>query len=150
MHWGVKSMRQKIALLFFALLLLSCDKKSIESEFFDWENFSYEKMEDYPLDQQFKIFLYGNQEVRPSLTGLAAPIAKRGEIALDYVLDQVRDSENDLDFRDSMVIFREMENGGYYGVCEDEIAIQEITANADKISHPDWRAIYNQMLENLC
>ena len=51
------------------------------------------KWKDYPLDEQFKIFLYGNQEIHPSLTGLAEPIARRGKSALDYILEQIRNSE---------------------------------------------------------
>ena len=140
----------KFSLCLIILLLISCNHESMESEFFDWETFDYDKLYNYSLEDQFKIFLYGNQKIHPSMTGLAIPIAKRGKPALDYVLNQIRESNNDLDFRDSLEIFRAMEKGGYYSVCSDSPALKEIKANENKIKHLGWREIYHNMLQNLC
>ena len=140
----------KFSLCLIILLLISCDHESMESEFFDWESYDYDKLYNYSLEDQFKIFLYGNQTIHPSMTGLAVPIAKRGKPALDYVLNQIRESNNDLDFRDSLEIFRAMEKGGYYSVCNDSPALKEIKANENKIKDLDWREIYHNMLQNLC
>ena len=132
------------------LLLFSCSGKSLESEFFKWEDFDYSKLEGYSLEDQYKIFLYGNQEIHPALTELANPIAKRGKSALDYVLEKIRESNNDLDFRDSLVIFRAMEKGGYYSVCDDSFALAEIKANENKIKKLEWQKVYHEMFERLC
>ena len=133
--------------------IISCNGKSVESKFFYEETnrvSRISKLESLPLVEQYKIFKYGNQKIHPAQKSLAGPIAKQGKSALDYVLQQIRNSENDLDFRDSMIIFREIEKKGYYQVCKDQRAIQEIRENENKIQHKDWRAIYHEMLEDLC
>ena len=45
----LKAWLEKILCLLLCALLLSCNGKSIEEEFFDWDNFSYEKMERLPI-----------------------------------------------------------------------------------------------------
>jgi len=109
-----------------------------------------ERLEAYSLEEQWRIFLYGNQVIHPPVTGLALPIAKQGKPALDYILQQLEHSQNDLDFRDSLVVFRSMQGGGYYAVCEDENAMGLIHRNEAQISDPDWRGIYSRMLGRMC
>jgi len=140
----------KFSLCLIILLLISCNHESMESEFFDWETFDYDKLYNYSLEDQFKIFIYGNQTIHPSMTDLAIPIAKRGKPALDYVLNQIRESNDDLDYRDSIVIFWAMEKGGYYSVCSDTPALKEIKANENKIKFLGWRKVYHNKLQNLC
>lgn len=81
---------------------------------------------------------------------MALPIAKRGKPALDYILQQLVKSRNDLDFRDSLVVFLSMQGGGFYNLCSDEAAMETIRANESKIRDPDWRGIYNRMLGRMC
>lgn len=133
------------------LLTADCSAQGIESQFFA-EGFQSrtERLERYPLDQQYKIFLYGNQIVHPPLTDLAIPIAKRGQTALDYILKELDHSQNDLDYRDSMVVFQTMQWGGYYNICRNSVAINRIKGNENRIRNVEWRNIYSQMLEGLC
>lgn len=141
------------ALLCFLIVVFStsCRAESVEKQFFR-EGFvsRTERLERYPLEQQWRIFLYGNQVVHPPLTDLALPIAKRGKPALDYILQQLEKSDNDLDFRDSLVVFRSMQGGGFYNLCGDEVVMDVIRANERKIHDPDWRGIYNRMLGHMC
>ena len=142
--------------LFFCcsyFFLVSCNEKSIEAEFFYNERNRINReveLEKYPLEQQYRIFKYGNQVIHPPQKSLARVVAKRGKPALDYVLEQVRNHQDDLDIRDSMVIFTALERGGYYSVCEDAQVMEEIKANENKIQHAGWREVYHQMLETLC
>lgn len=139
--------------LCLALLASACFKSAgeIESRFFKGDIATRaERLEKFPLDQQYLIFLYGNQVIHPPTTGLAAPIAKQGKLAADFVLQELRRSSNDLDFRDSLRIFSDMRGGGYYDVCSNPVAISEIRRNEEKIRDDDWRNIYRQMLSHLC
>ena len=43
-----------------------------------------------------------------------------------------------------------MQWGGYYSVCADAGAMGAIERNEQKITHPDWRNVYRQMLGELC
>lgn len=135
--------------LFFAQTC--CFAGSVESDFFNGEIRSrVERLETYPLEQQYRIFLYGNQTIHPPATGLALPLARKGKPALDYILEQLSKSENDLDFRDSLVVFQMMQWGGHYNVCADVAAMEVIKSNKMRIHHAAWRNVYSQMLHDLC
>lgn len=109
-----------------------------------------ERFEEYPLEQQWRIFLYGNQKIHPPTKSLALPIAKKGYMALEYIILQLRESENEPDFRDALVVFERMQQGGYYNVCGDPTAMETIRRNEYKISHLGWREVYSQMAGDLC
>lgn len=140
--------------LLCGLLLIAptaCLSEPVERQFFKGDIPSrIERLEAFPLDQQWNIFRYGNQVIHPPATSLALPIAKRGKPAVVYILGQLEQSENDLDFRDSLVVFQTMQWGNHYDVCGDDAAIQAIRDNQQKIRHPDWRAVYGQLLGGLC
>ncbi|UVT16494.1 MAG: hypothetical protein H8K04_02705 [Nitrospira sp.] len=144
-------MPKRLLWCFIWFLTADCSAQDIGAQFFA-EGFEsrIERLEKYPLDQQYKIFLYGNQIVHPPLTGLALPRAKRGQPALEFILEKLDHSRNDLDFRDSLVVFQHMQWGGYYNICGDTVAMNKIKANEDKIRNADWRGVYNQMLKGLC
>jgi hypothetical protein len=108
------------------------------------------RLESYPLEEQWQIFLYANQGTHPPLPGLALPIAKQGKPALDYILEQLEQPNHELDVRDSLVVFDRMQRGGYYDVCGDDETMEVIRKNAIKISDQDWRDIYNRMLGRMC
>lgn len=141
------------ALLCCLLMVVStsCRAGSVEKQFFRGDiPTRMERLETYPLEQQWRIFLYGNQVIHPPTTGLALPIAKQGKPALDYILQQLEHPKHELDFRDSMVVFERMQQGGYYDVCGASTAMEAIRRNENRISHAGWRDVYRQMSEDLC
>jgi len=77
-------------------------------------------------------------------------IARQGRIALEYILAELEEPRHELDFRDSLVIFERMQQGGYYDVCDDESAMTKIRHNESRIAHEGWRAVYREILEDLC
>lgn len=124
---------------------------SVEKDFFKGDvSTRLERLETYPLEEQYRIFLYGNQVIHPPSTGLAIPIAKRGKIAADYILRRLDTSKNDLDFRDSMVVFQSMQWGGHFDLCGHPKYMNEIAGNASKIEYEGWRKVYLEMLKELC
>ena len=129
----------------------ACNGNSIEKQFFrDDIRTRMERLETYPLEQQWRIFLYGNQVVHPPNKTLALPIAKQGKPALDYILEQLEQPQHELDYRDALVVFDRMQEGGYYNVCGDEPAMDAIRRNESRISHTGWREVYRHMLDDLC
>lgn len=129
----------------------ACFGQDIESRFFaDGFQSRVERLEKYPLAQQYSIFLYGNQTIHPPLTDLAIPIAKRGQPALEFILGELDHSQNDLDFRDSLVVFQTMQWGGYYNICRDTVAMRKIKDNEVKIRNAGWRNVYKQMMNGIC
>jgi hypothetical protein len=81
---------------------------------------------------------------------LALPLARRGKEALDYILHELQSGAKDLDYRDSMVVFQTMQWGHHYDICADDVALKRIQANAALIRSPDWRKVYEEMLQTLC
>lgn len=76
----------------FLLLVITvcpeCSASTIEMEFFRGEiPTRLERLENYSLEDQWRIFLYGNQVVHPPVKGLALPVARQGRIALEYILE---------------------------------------------------------------
>lgn len=142
----------RVLLSFLALLVTSaCLGGPSEEQFFKGAiKTRLERMEGYPLDQQYRIYLYGNQVIHPPATGLAIPLAKKGKPALDFILNELHGSKNDLDFRDSLVVIQTMQWGGYYDVCGDATAMDAIRKNQGKIRNPAWRKVYGQMLDDVC
>jgi len=129
----------------------SCQANSVGKEFFkDGYVARAERLEAYPLEEQWSIFLYANQEVHPPLKDMALPIAKQGKRAANYILEQLEQPRHELDFRDSMVVFKRMQKGGYYDICGDEGVMEAIRRNENRITHSGWREVYRQMLDGLC
>jgi hypothetical protein len=93
--------------IYYLLLatVMACQPASIGSQFFK-ESFATKegydgavnRLENYPLDEQWQIFLYANQVVHPPFTDMAIPIAKRGKPALDYILEQLEQPNHEFDF----------------------------------------------------
>lgn len=134
-----------------AVVSTSCCSSSVEKEFFrDDISTRMERLEEYSLEQQWRIFLYGNQVIHPPNKTLALPIAKQGKSALIFILKQLENPKHELDYRDALVIFDRMQRDGYYNVCSDRVAMEAIRRNKTKISHAGWRDIYQQMLDDLC
>lgn len=142
-----------LALCGLSLGLVACGSTSVEQRFFDEYASRSEReaiLERYPIDDQYKIFVYGNQQIHPPHTDLARVLARRGKQAVEYVLDQVDGSKNDLDYRDSLLVFEFMQNDGYYPVCTDARVMGVLAENERAISDMAWRAHYHDKLARVC
>ena len=144
-------MRAKATVLWAALVVLSCRADDQAEAFFSGDASSrIDRLDRLPMDQQWKIFKYGNQVRHPPATVLASPIAKRGKVAVYYILDDLNGSESDLDYRDALVIFQTVQWGGYYNVCGDGTALERIQRNETRIADKSWKTVYAQMFNELC
>ncbi|QHS11193.1 hypothetical protein [Sinimarinibacterium sp. NLF-5-8] len=142
---------EKFILSMSLILFTACQSQVVEKNFFSGNISSrIERLEKYPLDKQWIIFKYGNQIIHPPATDLALPIARRGKPAMNYIISQLSESDNDLDFRDSLVVFRVMRAGGYYDICNNDAAMKSIRENQWKIVNDDWQSVYAEMLIRLC
>lgn len=128
-----------------------CSVASVGSKFFEGDIPTRNaRLEGYPIEQQWEIYLYGNQTIHPPATGLAIVLAGRGEPMLKYILGRLEMAKSDLDYRDSMRVFQMMERKGSYHICADESALAKIRANQDRIRNIEWRRVYGDMLGELC
>lgn len=131
--------------------LAGCSAGPLERDFFRGDiPTRNQRLAGYPMEQQWRIYLYGNQVIHPPATGLAEVLARRGEPMLRFILKSLESTENDLDYRDSMVVFQMMQWGGHYGICSDRTILSRIRSNQDRIGDPRWRQVYAEMLKELC
>lgn len=138
-------------LMLIAAIASACSVGAMEKEFFKGDpQTRVERLRGYSLDEQWRIFVYGNQVVHPPIRELAIPIAERGKEALRFILRELEDSRGDLNFRDSMVVFEKMQKKGYYDVCADDSAMERIRKNEEKIEYRGWRELYREMAYDLC
>ena len=59
-----------------------------------------DRVRQYSLEDQYRIFRYGNDVVEPPLLGLAEPIAERGATAIPFLQKQLNAEPDDTTVRD--------------------------------------------------
>lgn len=128
-----------------------CSAQMLERDFFDGAIATRnERLTGYSMEDQWKIFLYGNQVIHPPVMTLASPLARRGGSMFRFILSRLEITDRDLDYRDSLTVFQSMQQHGDYLVCEDIDAMKTIQSNQQKIRNLDWRRVYGEMLSRLC
>ncbi|MGJ4951449.1 hypothetical protein [Bradyrhizobium sp. HKCCYLS20291] len=104
----------------------------------------------YPLDKQWRLFKYANQVVHPPMTGLSSVLARGGEPMLRLILASLETTDNDLDYRDGLVVIADMQHRGTYRVCADSALLAKLESYRDRIGNADWRAFYGNELRKMC
>lgn len=144
-------MKRFFVLGLWVLALTGCNAQPVERDFFRGDiPTRNQRLGSYSMEEQWRIYLYGNQVVHPPATGLAEVLARRGEPMLRFILKSLESTKNDLDYRDAMVVFQTMQWRGDYAICADEEVMSKIKSNRDKIGNPNWRRVYGEMLKELC
>ena len=135
-----------VSLLGVCFLVSCCVGISPEAEF-HFSHYDADEQEarfrELPMDQQYRTFLFGTQQMHPPILELGRVFAEHGKAALDYALKELERSANVMDFVDSMVIFEEMQRKGYYPICEDPFAMGQLRVNLEKV-----RAMTEILLDN--
>src|SRR4051812_34884047 len=98
----------------------SCQRQSIEKQFFAGPaSTRIERLRQYSLEDQYRIFRYGNDRFEPPLLGLAKPIAERGRTAVPFLLEKLNSNPDDITVRDALQIFETMSSTKSYEVKSD-------------------------------
>jgi hypothetical protein len=101
-------------------------------------------LDEYSLEEQYKIYRYGNDVVHPPLIYLADAIAKRGNSAVPFLLKKLEGETEDEGIRDIAQIFAHMLYGRYYDVRANP---QIIPLLEKKIEGMDgWKAVASSIL----
>src|SRR5260370_42455364 len=101
-------------------MLLGCGNHQIEKDFFDKPpNTRIQRLRQYSIEDQYKIFRYGNDMIEPPLLELAAPIAERGAAAVPLLSRELNLRTSDITVRDILLICETMSTSGTYDVISD-------------------------------
>jgi hypothetical protein len=89
------------------ILLIATGDHRLEKDFFKAPKGNrVERLRRYSLQDQYKIFRYGNDKLVPAEIWLADPIAERGASAIPFLMQQLAESKDDTAVVDILVILR--------------------------------------------
>jgi hypothetical protein len=164
MHWKLKlvptsvrrernaaAIRRLVGIL---LLILSCCTsshaglpKGFSNEFF-WmpENQRNAEFEKYDFDTQYKIYIYGTQQIEPPMIGLAWPLARQGARIVQPLEAKLESADDDLTIRDIAFVFRVMSDLGTYDVAGDKPLMEKLRMKVSAMKNPSWRLVTEDSL----
>ena len=141
---------QRICLTVVTLLMLGCRSYSLEKEFFVQPlGTRLERMRQYSLEDQYRIFRYGNDVVHPPLTDLANPIAEKGSVAIPLLIDHLNADDDDFTVRDTLLVLERMQSSGSYDVKSDAAVMTTLDSKVSTVKDKEWRTTCLKMLERI-
>jgi hypothetical protein len=130
------------------ILLGGCANHRFEREFF-FKNPAATRMDrlrQFSLDDQYRLFRYGNDRFEPPLTGLVKPIAERGQNAVPFLLEKLNSHADDITVRDVLSLFETMGSIKSYDVKSDALVMDTLRSRVSTMKDPGWKAVCSKML----
>lgn len=130
------------------ILFAGCANNKLEREFFFKEPAAtrMDRLRQYSLDDQYRIFRYGNDRFEPPLTGLAKPIAERGQLAVPFLLEKLDPHADDITVRDVLSLFEAMGALKSYDVKSDARVMDTLRSRVSTMKDREWKAVCSKML----
>lgn len=140
----------RLVVLLCAVLMTCSHGDQLEKDFFKHPRAErVERLRHYSLQDQYRIFRYGNDKIEPPDLELANPIAERGAGAIPFLTEQLKFSTDDLTVVDIMLILRTMVNLKTYDVKRDAALMGILETRISKMKSQDWQAFCREKLENI-
>jgi len=95
----------------------------------------------YSIDDQYQIFICGNQMLHPPAIYLARPFAGRGESAVPLLKEKLIQAGDDLTIRDIVRVFVEMKRLSTYDASKDAFLAALISRKVAGMHDSGWRGI---------
>lgn len=144
------NIRTSSVLACLVLVLLGCENRDLEKNFFKQPLANrVERLRQYPLADQYKIFRYGNDKIEPPLMDLANPIAEKGATAVPFLLDQLNSKSDDITVRDILLIFETMATSKSYNVKSDAALMSVLTERVSTMKDEGWKDNCLKMLDRI-
>lgn len=146
----VHPVKQLGALAIACGLLLGCDSHQMERDFFKKPlGTRIERLRQYPLADQYKVFRYGNDVIEPPLIDLAGPIADKGGEAIPFLMEQLKTTKEDLAVRDLVLIFETMSKSKTYDVRDDKTLMRNLASKISEMKDKGWQDSALRMLRRI-
>jgi hypothetical protein len=145
-----KAMSMLPSLLLVCFMALGCRDHHLEKNFFDKPPADrVERLRQYSLDDQYKIFRYGNDVKEPPAMELAGPTAERGASAVPFLVDQLKATTDDIAVRDILLIFEMTEASGSSNVKADTALMGVLGSKVSGMKDKDWQATCMKKLQRI-
>lgn len=136
--------------LIAVLTLMGCASDHLQTEFFRQPpETRLVRFRQYSLDDQYKIFRYGNDMVEPPVLGLANPIAERGAQVVPFLFGHLKSEGDDASVRDIMLIFSVMAASKAYNVKSDAALMKTLDAAVAGMRDKGWQYTCAAMLKRI-
>jgi hypothetical protein len=146
----LKTVNAKLIWILACLSLIGCDAHHLEHNFFKRPpETRLARFRQYSLEDQYKIFRYGNDVVEPPVLGLANPIAERGNEIIPFLLGHLDSERDDAAVRDIVFIFSMMAALKSYDVKSDAALMNKLDAAVSGMRDKGWQDICLAMLKRI-
>ena len=108
-----------------------------------------DRLRQYSLEDQFKIFTYGMHHWHPPARTLATPIAERGATAIPFLSNQLEADTDSARVGDFLEIFERMTSLKTYDLKSDDRLMSLLEERVDRIKDPEWRRICRKNLNEI-
>ncbi|MGB2715990.1 MAG: hypothetical protein WBC51_17545 [Vicinamibacterales bacterium] len=146
-------MSHSLAKLTFYLCLafaLGCQSHVFEKGFYREDLASrVERARKLPLDQQYKLFRYGNDVIHPPLMDMPIPIAERGKEAVPFLLEQLQTDDDDRAAEDILLVFYRMASLGTYPVKSDSTVMDALRTRVASLENKERRTTAERTLKRI-
>lgn len=133
------------------LLLAGCVDHRFEREFF-FKNPAatrINRLRQYSLEDQYRLFRYGNDRFEPPLTGLARTIAEKGRTAIPFLLGKLNPQADDMTVRDTLLLFETMGSINSYDVKTDAVVMETLRSRVSAMKDANWKTVCSKMLRRI-
>ena len=145
-----KMTNTRVVLALACLLMLGCGSHDLEKNFFRQPLANrVERLRQYSLADQYKIFRYGNDRKEPPFRDLANPIAERGATAVPFLLSRLNSKPDDIAVRDILLIFETMAASKSYEVKSDAALMVTLTSSVSRMKDHGWRDVCQKILQRI-
>jgi len=144
----IKFLQLFAGLIAVFLISSGCSFNSPEHDFFSLSsNEMKQKFSEYPLEDQYRLFRYGNDELEPPYTELADQIAKQGDKAVPFLSSKLKNETEELGIRDIVLIFEMMAYYTSYNVNEDQLLMGLMSSKVATMT--TWKSVAVNMLDRI-
>ena len=132
------------------LFLITCNNQ-LEKNFFSKysRHDRIVRLRQYSLEDQYKIFRYGNDKMQPRDWTLADPIAERGAPVIPFLTAKLNSSADDLTVYDVLIILWEMDRLKAFQPAQETTLMHFLEDRVPKIKNPHLQYRSRSLLDDI-
>lgn len=124
-------------------------RKTIDAFYAQTLKDQIETFASHSFEEQYAIYIYGNQVRHPPAIYLARPFGSEGEKVVAPLSKKLIEAHDDLTIRDLVMIFSEISSQKSYEVAGDKRLMELLSSAVDRMRNPDWKAIAVRELQSI-
>ncbi len=128
----------------------SADNKGWIKTFFKMpSNEQIKEFRNYSIQDQYSIFICGNQVIHPPAIYLSQPFALGGEDVVGFLRTKLAEENDDLTIRDIVNVLAEISRSKTYGVGKDSSLMKIVNDRVNTMKNDGWKRITSEMLDEI-